>query len=76
MGNQNSKYANEPIVMLDVANIRPFEHNHRRPKNPLYAEIKDSVRVHGLKTPLVVTQRPKETFYVLMPGGDTRLQIL
>ena len=64
------------LVTLDVAAIRPYEHNPRRATNEQYNRIKASIRVDGLGQPLVVTRRPGETDYVMHAGGNTRLRIL
>ena len=61
---------------LDIATIKPYEHNPRRSVNPEYARIKASIRVDGLGQPLIVTQRPGESHYVVHAGGNTRLRIL
>ena len=42
-------------VALDVAAIKPYEHNPRRAVNAEYARIKASIRADGLGQPLVVT---------------------
>jgi ParB family protein of integrating conjugative element (PFGI_1 class) len=64
------------FVYLDVAAIRAYEHNPRRATNGQYDRIKASIRVDGLSQPLVVTQRPGESDYVVHAGGNTRLRIL
>ena len=63
-------------VALDVAAIKPYEHNPRRAVNAEYARIKASIRADGLGQPLIVTQRPGESDYVVHAGGNTRLRIL
>jgi ParB family protein of integrating conjugative element (PFGI_1 class) len=64
------------LVTLDVARIHPYEHNPRRAPNTEYDRIKASIRADGLSQPLVVTQRPGETDYIVHAGGNTRLRIL
>jgi len=64
------------LVTLDVARINPYEHNPRRGPNVEYDRIKASIRSDGLSQPLVVTQRPGETDFILYAGGNTRLRIL
>ena len=64
------------LCHLDIAAIKPYEHNPRRAANPEYVRIKASIRMDGLKQPLVVTQRPGESDYVVQAGGNTRLRIL
>ena len=62
--------------MLDINLIHSYEHNPRRSGNPEYDRIKSSIRHNGLDQPLVVTQRPKATDYLVCAGGNTRLKIL
>lgn len=64
------------LVYLDVARIKPYEHNPRRAPNAEFDRIKASIRVDGLGQPLVVTQRPGESDYLVHAGGNTRLRIL
>lgn len=67
---------NAEAVILDVRCINSYERNPRRSKNPEYDRIKDSIRSNGLDQPLVITQRPQATDYILHAGGNTRLLIL
>ena len=62
--------------MIDISRIRPYEHNPRHGRNPEYDRIRDSIRNTGLDQPLVVTQRPDATDYIVHAGGNTRLIIL
>ena len=64
------------VAILDVRYIKPYERNPRRSKNPEYDRIKDSIRTNGLDQPLVVTQRPRATDYIVHAGGNTRLLVL
>ena len=64
------------LVYLDVVRINPYEHNPRRAPNTEFDRIKASIRVDGLGQPLVVTQRPGESDYLVHAGGNTRLRIL
>ena len=63
-------------VVLDIRCIKPYERNPRRCKNPEYDRIKASIRANGLDQPLVITQRPGSTDYIVHSGGNTRLLIL
>ena len=63
-------------VVLDIADIQPYEHNPRRAAHAEYGRIKASIRADGLEQPLVVTRRPGEPDYRLHAGGNTRLKIL
>jgi len=61
---------------VDIARIQPYERNPRHSRNPEYDRIKDSIRSQGLDQPLVITQRPGATDYIVHAGGNTRLLIL
>jgi len=64
-------------LVLTLEQIRPYDRNPRRDRNPRYDEIKASIRAQrGLNTPLNVTKRPGDTLYIVEAGGNTRLQIL
>ncbi len=67
--------ASVPLV-VDIARIQPYERNPRHGRNPEYDRIKDSIRSNGLDQPLVITQRPGDTDYIVHAGGNTRLLIL
>jgi len=62
--------------IIDISHIQPYERNPRHARNPEYDRIKDSIRSHGLDQPLVITQRPQATDYIVHAGGNTRLLIL
>jgi len=62
--------------MIDITRIQPYEHNPRYGRNPEYDRIRDSIRNTGLDQPLVVTQRPDATDFIVHAGGNTRLIIL
>ena len=61
---------------VDIARIQPYEHNPRHSPNPEYDRIRDSIRNQGMDQPLVITQRPGATDYIVHAGGNTRLLIL
>lgn len=63
-------------MLLQIGQIQPYEHNPRHGQNPEYDRIKDSIRSHGLDQPLVITQRPGATNYIVHSGGNTRLCVL
>jgi ParB family protein of integrating conjugative element (PFGI_1 class) len=64
-------------LVVEIDRILPYDRNPRRERNPLYDDIKESVRAQGgLNNPLTVTRRPDDTYYMVESGGNTRLQIL
>lgn len=64
-------------MVLALEQIRPYDRNPRRERNPRFDEIKDSIRSQrGLNNPLTVTRRPGEEHYMVESGGNTRLEIL
>jgi ParB family protein of integrating conjugative element (PFGI_1 class) len=64
-------------LVVEIDRILPYDRNPRRERNPLYDEIKESVRAQGgLNNPLTITRRPDDTYYMVESGGNTRLQIL
>ncbi|UXJ50100.1 ParB family protein [Pseudomonas citronellolis] len=62
------------VVTLDE--LRPYELDPRIVRNPLYKEIKASIRKRGLDAPPSITQRPTADHYIIRNGGNTRLAIL
>ena len=64
------------LVTVDISRIRTYERNPRRSANPDYDRIKASIRADGLGQPLMITQRPGESDYLVHAGGNTRLRIL
>lgn len=66
-----------PISMeVTLDQLRPYERNPRKTQNPKYDEIKESIRQRGLDAPPAISRRPGEPHYVIVNGGNTRLQIL
>lgn len=64
------------LLTLPIDQLRAYGANPRHGENPEYGRIKDSIRAMGVDQPLIVTQRPGETTYMVHSGGNTRLQIL
>ena len=61
-------------VTLDE--LRPYELDPRMVRNPLYDEIKESIRERGLDAPPAITRRPGADHFITRNGGNTRLAIL
>ncbi|OCX15388.1 hypothetical protein BBI09_16595 [Stutzerimonas xanthomarina] len=62
------------VVTLDQ--LRPYDHDPRKKRNPAYEEIKASIRERGLDAAPAITRRPGENHYIIRNGGNTRLAIL
>lgn len=62
------------VVTLDE--LAPYELDPRLTRNPLFDEIKASIRERGLDSPPSITRRPGATHYIIRNGGNTRLAIL
>ncbi|MBL1259989.1 MAG: hypothetical protein COB33_005595 [Thiotrichaceae bacterium] len=80
-GKNNELPASDPIaptpMVLSLDQVKPYDRNPRRERNPRYDEIKDSIQAQGgLNNPLTVTRRSGEKRYMVESGGNTRLQIL
>ena len=80
-GKSSDLPSSDPItptpMLLTLDQIRPYDRNPRRERNPRYDEIKESIAAQGgLNNPITVTRRPGETAYMVESGGNTRLQIL
>ncbi|MQB14581.1 chromosome partitioning protein ParB [Pseudomonas lactis] len=63
-------------MLVTLEQLRPYEHNPRFIRNPLYDDIKASIRERGLDQPPPITRRPGETSFIIRNGGNTRLAIL
>jgi len=68
--------AHETFMIVSLDKLRPFEDNPRKTRNPLYDEIKASIKARGLDNPPSITKRPHQDFYIIANGGNTRLAIL
>lgn len=70
----------DPIVdtpmVVTLEQLRPYDLNPRITRNPLYEEIKASIRERGLDAPPAITRRPHEPHFIIRNGGNTRLSIL
>ncbi|MBV4465903.1 ParB family protein [Pseudomonas sp. SWRI79] len=63
-------------MLVTLEQLRPYELNPRFIRNPLYDDIKASIRERGLDQPPPITRRPGETYFIIRNGGNTRLAIL
>jgi ParB family protein of integrating conjugative element (PFGI_1 class) len=71
---------NDPLcdmpITVTLDELRPYELNPRLTRNPLYEEIKASIRERGLDAPPPITRRPGADHYIIRNGGNTRLAVL
>lgn len=63
-------------ILVNLDNLIAFTGNPRKTRNPLYDEIKESIRKIGLESPPRVTRADPSHPYMIRDGGNTRLQIL
>jgi ParB family protein of integrating conjugative element (PFGI_1 class) len=79
-GGPDAPRLSDPIVdtpmVVTLEQLRPYDLNPRITRNPLYEEIKASIRERGLDAPPAITRRPHEPHFIIRNGGNTRLSIL
>ncbi|MGF6391479.1 ParB family protein [Pseudomonas plecoglossicida] len=63
-------------MVVSLEQLRPYELNPRVVRNPLYEDIKASIRERGLDQPPSITRRPNDPHFIIRNGGNTRLSIL
>ncbi|WP_130907297.1 MULTISPECIES: ParB family protein [unclassified Pseudomonas] len=68
--------AGDTPMLVTLEQLRPYEFNPRVIRNPLYDELKASIRERGLDQPPSITRRPNEQHFIIRNGGNTRLSIL
>ncbi|UFH29300.1 ParB family protein [Pseudomonas sp. CIP-10] len=68
--------AGDTPMVVSLEQLRPYELNPRVVRNPLYDDIKASIRERGLDQPPAITRRPDEAHFIIRNGGNTRLSIL
>lgn len=75
-----AKSLSDPIVetpmIVTLDDLYPYELDPRIRRNPLYDEIKASIRKRGLDSPPSITRRPGANHFIIRNGGNTRLSIL
>jgi ParB family protein of integrating conjugative element (PFGI_1 class) len=63
-------------MVISLEQLHPYELNPRVIRNPLYDELKASIRERGLDQPPSITRRPNDQHFIIRNGGNTRLSIL
>ena len=64
------------LIKVTLDQLKPFEGNPRRTKNPAFEDIKASIKLRGLDHAPNITRRPNEDHFTILDGGNTRLQAL
>lgn len=64
----------EGLIQLKISDVDPYDKNPRQHENERYDDIKESIRVTNVLSPLVVTRRPGALRYMVGAGGNTRLK--
>lgn len=68
---------NEVAMVLTLDQLRPNPDNPRKSRNPIYDEIKASIRARGMDQIPKVTRNPDyPDVFIFSDGGNTRYQIL
>ena len=73
---KSTSVTNDTTLELPLDEIETYVANPRPYANPIYLEIKESIRRIGVQHRIIVTRRPKQEKYVIHQGGNTRLQCL
>ncbi len=64
-------------IQVTLDQLRPYDNNPRQTKNPLFDEILEAIENVGMDHPPNITRRnPNDDCYIIMDGGNTRLEIL
>ena len=67
----------EHFRQLGIEEIQQYPDNPRTQPNPMYPELKESFRIGGIDTVvLIVTKCPGDALYTVSVGGNTRLKII
>ncbi len=64
----------EGLIQLKISDVDPYDKNPRQHENERYDDIKESIRVTNVLSPLVVTRRPGAPRFMVGAGGNTRLK--
>lgn len=63
-------------MYITLEQLRPYDHNPRVVRNPMFEYVKNSIRQRGLEHPPQITRRPGNPYFMIHNGGNTRLAIL
>jgi ParB family protein of integrating conjugative element (PFGI_1 class) len=77
---QSTVAPSDPVIPTRIRatldQVISYKDNPRQTKNPMYDEIKESIRNRGLDHAPNVTRKNPADPYMIKDGGNTRLQIL
>lgn len=63
-------------IRVTLDQVRAFDNNPRSTQNPKFDSIMASIENRGLDNPPNISRRPGEEHYIILDGGNTRLEIL
>lgn len=79
-GSASNAIPSDPVIptriVVTLDQIVAYTDNPRQTRNPMYDEIKESIRNRGLDHAPNVTRKNPADPYMIKDGGNTRLQIL
>jgi ParB family protein of integrating conjugative element (PFGI_1 class) len=79
-GSTSNAIPSDPVIptriVVTLDQIVAYTDNPRQTRNPMYDEIKESIRNRGLDHAPNVTRKNPTDPYMIKDGGNTRLQIL
>ena len=64
----------EKLIPIDQIQSLPYANQERKPED--YERLYQSINVEGLQQPFLVARPPDSEHYVLIAGGNTRLEII
>ncbi len=63
-------------IKITLDQLKPYDNNPRSTQNPKFDSIMASIENRGLDNPPNISRRPGEEHYIILDGGNTRLEIL
>ncbi|MCF6256207.1 MAG: ParB N-terminal domain-containing protein [Gammaproteobacteria bacterium] len=64
-------------IRVTLDQLRPYDRNPRQSRNPKFDSILASIEARGLDHPPNISRRnPGDKYYLIIDGGNTRLEIL
>ena len=77
----DTTHPDDPIskanIRVTLDQLRPYDRNPRQSRNPKFDSILASIEARGLDhTPNISRRNPDDKYYLIIDGGNTRLEIL